>query len=132
MADVVDASERTLTPASLLCATSVLGRDGEKLGTIVELMISAGDGRIDYAALAVGGRFGIGERLYAVPWACFVIDPVAKSVALPVLAADFDGLSGFDKDAWPEVPDAELTVRLDRAARPGEAAAALRRGNREG
>lgn len=126
MADVVDASPHTLTPASLLCTTSVLGRDGEKLGTIVELMIAAGEGRIDYAALAVGGRFGIGERLYAVPWASFVIDPVAGSVALPVLAADFEGLAGFDKDAWPAVPDAELTMRLNRAARPAEAAAALR------
>ncbi|WP_426163972.1 PRC-barrel domain-containing protein [Sandarakinorhabdus sp. DWP1-3-1] len=126
MADVVDASHRTLSPASLLCTTNVLGRDGEKLGTIVELMIAAGEGRIDYAALAIGGRFGIGERLYAVPWACFVIDPVAGSVALPVLAADFEGLSGFDKDAWPAVPDAELTMRLNEAARPAEAAAALR------
>lgn len=108
MATVVEAEDATLTPASLIVGCKVLGRDDKPLGTIAELMLEADDGRIGYAALAVGGVAGIGERLYAVPWRAFVIDPVDGTLRLALGADDLADRPGFDKDSWPTRADATL------------------------
>lgn len=105
MADVIAAADTTLTPASQLCVAAVLGRNGIRLGHIVELMIEADTGRIGYAALAIGGVMGVGETLHAVPWGCFRIDPVAQTIQLQLVADELRALGGFDKDAWPSRGD---------------------------
>lgn len=108
MATVVDAEDCTLTPASGLVGCKVLGSDDKPLGSIAELMVQAHDGTIGYAALAVGGFGGVGERLFAVPWRLFVIDPVDGKLHLPFTCSDLADRKGFDKDSWPTRPDASL------------------------
>lgn len=108
MATVVDADDKTLTPASRLVGMKVSGGDGEPLGTIAELMLHADDGRINYAALAAGGWAGVGEKLYAVPWKAFVIDPVDGSLKLHLSRAELLSRTGFDKDRWPSASDSAL------------------------
>ena len=52
---------------------------------------------------------GIGERLFAVPWGRFVVDPVGGTLAVDFSAAEFAGRDGFDKDNWPGAADPHLT-----------------------
>ena len=95
----------TLLAATRLAEAKVIGGDGEPLGTLSELMLDTTSGAIVYAALAVGGVMGLGERLFAVPWRCFAVDGEGR-VTSELTAAAFDGRDGFDKDAWPAEPDA--------------------------
>jgi sporulation protein YlmC with PRC-barrel domain len=48
--------------------TRVYDRDGERLGTIENFMVSKRSGRVEYAVLSFGGFMGVGERHYPVPW----------------------------------------------------------------
>ncbi|MBP2299586.1 PRC-barrel domain-containing protein [Azospirillum picis] len=45
--------------------------DGKDLGSISELVIDPGTGRVAYAVVELGGFLGIGEADFAVPWALF-------------------------------------------------------------
>ena len=88
-----------------ICGGSVLGADGETLGSITELMVDTDSGAIAYAVLSYGGVLGVGEKLFAVPWRCFAIDAVSGEVRLDVPRERLDELPGFDKDAWPTEAD---------------------------
>ena len=103
------AADETLTPATALIGATVAGSDGMPVGTVAEAMLAAAAGTIVYIALSVGGIAGIGERMFAVPWSAFTIDPVAGTLSVGFVRADLDGREGFDKDAWPTAADATLT-----------------------
>lgn len=94
-----------LLPVAGICGASVEAPGGETLGSISELMIDTDSGAIAYAVLAYGGVLGVGEKLFAVPWACFEVDAASGAIRLPVARDRLEALPGFDKDAWPTVAD---------------------------
>jgi sporulation protein YlmC with PRC-barrel domain len=98
----------TRLPLTKLVGVAVEGRDGERIGTISEVMIDAQSGAIAYVAVAVGGVLNVGERLFAVPWACCSMAELDEPVRVTFVLADLDGSDGFDKDAWPSQADAAL------------------------
>ena len=108
MANVIDGSHRTLTPVSRIIGATTTDRNGATLGSVVELMVEAGTGKIVYAALSVGGLLGVGERLFAIPWESFHIETETNKLSLAVSRAELEITSGFAKDAWPTEPDAAL------------------------
>lgn len=95
-----------IMPVGGICGSDVTGADGQSLGSISELMIDAEKGGIAYAVLAYGGVLGVGEKLFAVPWHAFEVDPTSGAITLPVARERFDTSPGFDKDAWPTEADA--------------------------
>lgn len=107
-ADVPTAHDAVLTPFTMLVGAKVADVAGEPLGTVADVMMAAAEGRIVYVALSVGGVIGIGERMFAVPWAAFVVDPLGGALSVGFARAALDGLDGFDKDAWPAAADARL------------------------
>ncbi len=111
MARVIHGAASALTPVGSICGARITGRDGQPIGSITELMIEDGSGRIAYAAVSVGGLLGVGERLFAVPWAAFSIDPKHGQFSLPMTRADLEATAGFDQDAWPINSDPALSVR---------------------
>lgn len=97
-----------LMPVGGICGSDVADVDGKSLGSISELMIDAESGAIAYAVLAYGGLLGVGEKLFAVPWRAFAIEPTSGAVTLSVPRGRFESLPGFDKDAWPTEADSEF------------------------
>ncbi len=61
-------------PASKLIAahqiqgTTVYNTALEKLGSVEDIMLDQGSGRIAYAVLSFGGFLGIGDRHFPLPW----------------------------------------------------------------
>lgn len=105
-----------LMHAGGICGADVAGADGESLGSISELMIDAGSGGIAYAVLAYGGVLGVGEKLFAVPWQAFIVEPASGAISLPVPRERLEALPGFDKDAWPTEADPEFGDDGERPA----------------
>lgn len=62
------ASRLSALPASALLSEEVESERGDKLGYIKDLMVDLQRGCVTYAVLSVGGLFGIGRKLFAVPW----------------------------------------------------------------
>ncbi|MGI4875864.1 MAG: PRC-barrel domain-containing protein [Janthinobacterium lividum] len=107
-ASVPDCSDATLSPLTAIAGAKVAGSDGKPLGTVAEVMIESGAGRIAYVALSVGGVLGVGERLFAVPWPVFVVDPIGGGLAVRFAGDSLDGRPGFDRDNWPTCADTSL------------------------
>ncbi len=100
----------TLTPFTMVIGAKVADSAGVVIGTVADVLFAAAPGQIVYVALSVGGVAGIGERLFAVPWGRFVVDPLGVALAVDFSAAALDGRDGFDKDRWPGEPDLYLTT----------------------
>lgn len=66
----VEPSDTTghLIAAGKVTGTSVYDRDGEKLGSIHDVMIDKASGTTHYAVLNFGGLFGIGGHYHPLPW----------------------------------------------------------------
>lgn len=95
-----------LMGADTLLGNDVYNRDGEDLGDIKEFMIDMRTGRVAYAVLSFGGVLGLGDKLFAVPWAALALDTVNKRFTLNVPKDTLKDAPGFDKDAWPSMADA--------------------------
>jgi sporulation protein YlmC with PRC-barrel domain len=73
-----------LMGAETLIGDDVCNLDGEVLGDIKEIMLDTASGTICYAVLSFGGIFGMGEKLFAVPWNALKLDTENKRFELSV------------------------------------------------
>lgn len=94
-----------LMGADTLLGNDVCNKDGEDLGDIKEFMIDMATGQVAYAVLSYGGVLGMGDKLFAVPFAALVLDTVNKRFTLDVPKTALEGAPGFDKDHWPAMSD---------------------------
>lgn len=83
----------------------VVNRANEDLGKIAHIMIDVPSGRIAYAVLACGGVFGIGEKLFAIPWGALTLDADRQCFVMDIDKERLDKAPGFDKDHWPAMAD---------------------------
>jgi hypothetical protein len=63
-----------LIAADKVAGTSVYDTDGERIGSIADVMIDKGSGRIAYAVLSFGGFLGIGALHHPLPWSILHYD----------------------------------------------------------
>jgi PRC-barrel domain len=102
-----------LMGADTLLGNDVYNAQEEKLGTIKEIMIEMGTGRIGYAVLSFGGFLGMGDRLFAVPWTALILDTTAHRFILNVNKDTLKEAPGFDKDHWPSMVDPSWAVGVN-------------------
>ncbi|MFO7189102.1 MAG: PRC-barrel domain-containing protein [Pseudomonadota bacterium] len=100
--------------ASTLEGDEVRNRQGEKLGTLEEIMLDVGSGRIAYAVLATGGFLGIGDKLFAIPWPALTLDTDNECFILDVDRERLQNAPGFDKNHWPAMADERWASELHR------------------
>jgi hypothetical protein len=62
-------------------------------------------GKVAYAVLSFGGLLGMGDKLFAVPWAALSLDTAKKRFTVNVLKDALKYAPGFDKDHWPSMSD---------------------------
>ncbi len=91
--------------ASTLEGNAVVNGHGEDLGKIKEIMIDVPSGSVAYAVLSSGGLLGIGDKLFAIPWAALTLDADRKCFILDIDAERLEAAPGFDKDHWPAMAD---------------------------
>src|SRR5512147_100223 len=91
----------TLMGADTLLGNDVYNEDGEDLGDIKEFMIDMNSGQVAYAVLSFGGMLGMGDKLFAVPWAALSLDTANKRFTLDVPKESLKDAPGFDKGRWP-------------------------------
>ncbi|MEO7730012.1 MAG: PRC-barrel domain-containing protein [Kofleriaceae bacterium] len=100
--------------ASTLIQDKVVNLAGQDVGQIEELMIDVTTGRVAYAVMSFGGFLGIGNKLFALPWAAVTVDETKKRFVVNVTKESLDELPGFDKDHWPDLGDLEFAAGVYR------------------
>jgi sporulation protein YlmC with PRC-barrel domain len=98
-------SRPNVLSASSVTGDNVVNPQGEDLGKIEEIMLDVVDERIAYAVVAFGGFLGIGDKLFAVPWAALKLDAENQRFVLDETKERLESAPGFDKDRWPDMAD---------------------------
>ncbi|TVR52836.1 MAG: PRC-barrel domain containing protein [Gemmatimonadales bacterium] len=96
---------RRLVSAGTITGNPVRNLSGEDLGKIEEIMLDSASGRIAYAVLSFGGFLGMGDKLFAVPWAALSLNDDRDGFILNVDQGVMEEAPGFDKDEWPDFAD---------------------------
>ncbi|NCC21629.1 MAG: PRC-barrel domain containing protein [Alphaproteobacteria bacterium] len=105
---------RRVLSADTLEDTPVYGTDGNKLGTIEEIMIDIEDGKVEYAVLEFHeGFMNMKEKLFAVPWNAMQIDEDQERIILNVPEDTLKSAPGFDKDDWPDMADPLFSSQIN-------------------
>lgn len=91
--------------ASTLEGDEIVNLKEERLGSVKEIMLDTGTGRVAYVVLSSGGLLGIGDRLFAIPWSALSLDVENKRFVLDADAERIRNAPGFDKDDWPDMAD---------------------------
>jgi sporulation protein YlmC with PRC-barrel domain len=98
-------SYRRVLAASTLTGDEVRNPAGEYLGKVDEIMIDILSGKVAYAVLSFGGFLGMGNKLFAVPWATLKVDEDLQHFVLDIDKAKLEKAPGFDKEHWPDMVD---------------------------
>jgi len=100
---------------SKLTGLNVRNREGEKLGTVNDLVANVETGKIEYVAISVGGILGVGDKLFAVPFDLLKFDHGQDEMFF-VLDMSKDKLMaapGFNKSDWPDFADPHWSEKID-------------------
>lgn len=66
---------RDLIASDKVEGTAVYGKEGEKIGTIRNVMLDKRSGVAEYAVISFGGFLGLGKRFHPVPWKALTYEP---------------------------------------------------------
>ena len=83
--------------ASKVKGTAVYSDNGDKIGTVEDVVLDKQSNQILFAALGFGGLLGIGEKYYPVPWALLDYSEVKGGYIVPL-----------DKDRLENAPSYDL------------------------
>jgi len=68
MSDIATNETRELISSDKVEGTSVYDRNGNKLGTVSNVMLDKRSGQVAYAVLSFGGFLGMGSNYHPLPW----------------------------------------------------------------
>ena len=74
--------------ASQLIGMNIQNPEGEGVGEVHDIVVDANNGRVRYAAVTYGGLFGLGNKLFAVPFEAFEVRTQADDRHEYVLVLD--------------------------------------------
>jgi len=103
MESTMSAAKEHFMLASDLKGNKIVNKSAEDLGTLEDYMVDLETGRIAYAVLSFGGWFGMGSKLFAIPWYAFKMQLFENELRI-VLNVDKEVLTkaqGFDKSQLP-------------------------------
>ena len=94
----------------------VYNNEGDRVGTIDELVIDIEKGQVVYGALSVGGLLGVGDKLFAIPWREFTyeVDEKDKFFRIDVNKEALKAAPGFAKDQWPNTADPNWNREIEQ------------------
>jgi sporulation protein YlmC with PRC-barrel domain len=74
MTDIATDETLQLIASDKVEGTAVYNPNGDRLGTISNLMVDKLSGQVDYAVMSFGGFLGIGEKQHPLPWSSLTYD----------------------------------------------------------
>jgi len=99
---------------STLIGAPVRNLQDESLGDLKDAMIDTARGKIAYGVLSFGGVLEVGNKLFAVPWDAFRVDPESERLVLDVPKDRLKDAPGFDADHWPNLADPNVAGEVNR------------------
>lgn len=99
-------SEEVVKAYDDVIGKKVLSPQGENLGKIEEVVLDKVEGNVRYVALSFGGILGLGDKLFALPWKAITYNKEEEAFILNIDKSRLESAEGFDKNSWPNNPNA--------------------------
>eukprot|EP01036_Dinobryon_divergens_P054422 gene54422-72726_t len=117
-------TDLSITPRNLIAADRVNGTDvynlqGDKLGTVADIMIDKVSGRAIYAVMSFGGFLGIGEKHHPLPWSTLKYDERQGGYVVALDKKVLEGAPTFDDSetfSWTPDYGRQQPLRAQRRA----------------
>ncbi|WP_075082822.1 PRC-barrel domain-containing protein [Mariniblastus fucicola] len=90
---------------SSLTGDEIRNRNDETLGSVHDIMVDCGTGKVSYVVMTSGGFLGFGNKLFALPMSALELDTECKCLRMNASKESFKESDGFDKDNWPNMAD---------------------------
>lgn len=110
--DIMEQSRLTLS-ASTLIGDKVLNPNKEELGTVKDIMLDTKTGKVAYVVVSYGGFLGMGDKLFAIPFASCSVDEKNKALRIDVSEEVLKTAPGFDKDHWPDFSNPKFNESIE-------------------
>jgi len=94
-------SMQQVSRVSKILSTEVKNVTGDNLGEIEDLVLDPESGQVAYAVVTFGGVFGIGNKLFAVPFQALRWVRDEEYYVLNLAKSVLENAPGFDDDHWP-------------------------------
>ncbi|MGY4827201.1 PRC-barrel domain-containing protein [Sphaerotilaceae bacterium SBD11-9] len=85
--------------------TPVYNPNGDKLGSIDDIVIDKRSGHVRYAALEFGGFLGMGTDRYPLPWDMLTYDTNLDGYVVPLQKEQLEQAPHYERSAAPEYND---------------------------
>ena len=100
-----------------ILGSSVYNANGEKLGSVDDIVLNRGNGRIMSVVIRDGGLLGIGGKLIAVPYSAFGYDASKSRLTLDVTPERLEQAPASGSDEWLELDSDDWTDELTESYR---------------
>jgi len=97
-AEVTQITSGSLIAADKVEGTSVYNRNGDKLGTVDDIMLDKVSGRAIYAIMSFGGFLGLGEKYHPLPWSTLTYDENKGGFVVDLDKEMLENAPSFDRD----------------------------------
>lgn len=89
--------------------TAVYNAEGDKLGSIDDLMIDKLSGQVRYAVLEFGGFLGMGKDRYPIPWGMLKYDTAQEGYVVPLHKETLEGAPKYAEGSIPDYDESYTT-----------------------
>lgn len=107
------AQSRLTLSATSLIGDKVLNYKEEDLGAVKDIMLDTNTGQIAYIVVSYGGFMGMGDKLFAIPFASCSVDEKNKALRVNVSEDVLKSAPGFDKDQWPDFNNPKFNESIE-------------------
>jgi sporulation protein YlmC with PRC-barrel domain len=94
------ADGQALRRATQLQGRQLINPQGRTLGRIYDLVLTPDLDQVSYAAIRQAGAFGLGRRLYAIPWSAIEAG-MDDTIVAPIEEQELRQNLGFPGNRWP-------------------------------
>lgn len=101
-----------LIAADKVDGTDVYNTDGDKLGTVNNIMLDKRTGKVAYAEMSFGGFLGIGEQYHPLPWSMLEYDEDKEGYVVPLDKKALEGAPNYGPDEAHRLRDREYETSV--------------------
>lgn len=112
--DVATDETGTLISAAKVTGTNVYNRQGEKLGSVYDVMLNKLNGQVAYAIMSFGGFLGMGESYHPLPWRALTYNPGAGGYVVDIDRNRLEGAPYYKAGDEPNWSDRAYGQSVDR------------------
>jgi hypothetical protein len=112
--DIATDETGNLISAGKVTGTNVYNRQGEKLGSVYDVMLNKTSGQVAYAIMSFGGFLGMGESYHPLPWRALTYDTRQDGYVVDIDRQRLEGAPSYAATDEPNWSDRAYGQSVDR------------------